>query len=110
MTMEITTTQLYAAFEGRKDLKPIRDVNHASRILCAIRDRHNLGGSELPNLIIYGPHKRPIGYVSYNGRVWSGAPGDYPRTELVYDPTGNPYGRDRQILGGAIFEQPAHAC
>lgn len=103
-----TANQLYAAFQGRKELKPIQNVNHASRILCNIRDRHNLGGSELPNLIIYGPDKQPIGYVSYNGRVWSGSPTDYPRTELVYDPTNNPYGRDRQIKGGAIFERPAH--
>lgn len=107
--MQISTTQLYAAFQGQRQLKPIRDVNQASRILCSVRDRHNLGGSQLPNLIIYGPDKEPIGYVSYNGRVWKGLPTDYPRTELVYDPTGNPFGRDRQIEGGAIFEQPAHA-
>jgi hypothetical protein len=109
LTNPAAKPQLYAAFQGQKDLKPIHDVNHASRILCTVRDRYSLGGSELPNLIIYSPDKKPIGYVSYNGRVWSGAPTDYPRTELVYDPTENPYGRDRQIQGGAIFEHPSRA-
>jgi len=71
--MDITNTQtggtqLYTAFQGQRQLRPIGSVNEASRILL---------------------------------------PTEYRTARLVYDPTSNPYGRDRQIDGGAIFDQPA---
>lgn len=97
------TSTLYVAFRGQRKLHRIATVNQASAMMRIARERSWRDGSEVPNLIIYGPNKQPIGYVSYNGRVWSGSPTDSPRTELVYDPTQNPFGRNREIQGGAIF-------
>jgi hypothetical protein len=100
-----TANHLFVAFRGRTKLRRIATVNEASAIMRAARERTGLGASRLPPLLIYGPDGTQIGHVSYNGRVWQEAPDAADR--LVYDPTDNPFGRERQIDGGAVFERPA---
>lgn len=57
---------------GRKAYA-IPDLAAASRMVCEARDRSGIGSSAFkPPLICEGD--RPVGYVSFNGRVWPGLP------------------------------------
>lgn len=44
----------------------------ASAAYCAIIDEQDLGASESPNCDLLDSSGSRIGYVSYNGKVWSG--------------------------------------
>lgn len=94
---------MFAGWKGDRRMVEIKTVNQASKLLRAFTDKHDLGASETPTLLIYGTDRQPIGHVSYNGRVWDNRTG-----QLIYDPTSNPFGRER-AAPGCVFEQPAHA-
>lgn len=64
---------------------PVDDMEQASKIVERIRDAGGYGvsqmGAEFPIL----EDGIPVGYVSYNGRVWKGQPGA-SGADLTYDP------------------------
>lgn len=57
---------------GRKAYA-VPDLAAASRLVCAARDKSGVGGSRFKTPLIFAGDK-PVGYVSYNGRVWAGDP------------------------------------
>lgn len=60
----------------------VTDYADASRVYCAVRDESMLGGSEFPS----GRIGRKA-CVSYNGKVWEGAPKDwYPGKAPLFNP------------------------
>lgn len=65
---------------------PVPSFEAASRLFCAARDRFGEGASKTPTpRILQGG--RPIAYVSYNGRVWSGSPKDWKADRApLFDP------------------------
>ena len=66
----------------------VESIEAASKIFAAARDRHGMGASGTPTPCILR-NGIPYGYISYNGRVWLGAPSDWsPDAFPIYDPTG----------------------
>jgi hypothetical protein len=65
---------------------PVKNMEHASLLVSAVRDRSGAGASEMGAEFPIYEDGAVIGYVSYNGRVWKGRPGDFGNAELVYDP------------------------
>ena len=58
-----------------------------SNIYCRIRDELGLGASDFPPVPIRRhPHREPLGYVAYNGRIFAGKPRAWtPTTQVLYD-------------------------
>ena len=69
---------------GRRFSTP--DMVHASQVVSFVRDKSGLGASEFGPCLIR-ENEKVVGHVSYNGKVWTGAPETWPKgTVLVYDP------------------------
>jgi len=81
----LTVEYLHA--NGRSRRFVVADFAAASAAWCAYRDERALRGSNAPHVLLSdaGAH---VGYVSYNGRVWSGRPTDPVSTPRVplFDP------------------------
>jgi hypothetical protein len=65
---------------------PVRNMEHASRLVSAVRDRSGAGASEMGAEFPIYEDGVVVGHVSYNGRVWRGDPRGGEKAELVYDP------------------------
>lgn len=65
---------------------PFTSYAEASAAYRKTIDTLGLGASEAPNCDILDTFGRPIGYVSYNGRVWIGNRKDWASSVCVYDP------------------------
>ena len=61
---------------GRKTYR-FDSLRQASEFFCAARDRSGLGGSKMPTPDLIDASGKPVGYVSYNGRIWPGSPRDW---------------------------------
>ncbi|MCI0410683.1 MAG: hypothetical protein L0191_19345 [Acidobacteria bacterium] len=82
MTMEIPSTPL-----GPVPRRPVKTIEEASVIFCAIRDRLGAGSSEISDALIRNEQQRVVAYVSYNGRVWWGSPGHWkPGAKPIFSP------------------------
>lgn len=58
----------------------------ASELFCATRDAYGEGASRTPTALLVYEDGRVVGHVSYNGRVWAGAPQSWTGdTALFYD-------------------------
>ena len=83
-THRVTTEDLYLLVEGRK--YPVRSIKDASEKFCVVRDRMGVGASQMPQVLLVNDHNKTRYYVSYNGRVWAGAPNDWKAGDKpVYD-------------------------
>lgn len=58
---------------GRKRYQ-VDSFKQASEMFCVARDKSGNGASRTPSPLIVDENGVAIGYVSYNGRVWLGAP------------------------------------
>jgi hypothetical protein len=56
---------------------PVASIEDASRMFCAARDKSGFGASKITTPLIYRADGGLLGYISYNGRVWSGHPRDW---------------------------------
>ena len=65
------TTSFAAAKIGRRKF-PFTSAEDVSRAYRATIDCLNLGASRAPSCDLLDGNGRRIGYVSYNGKVWSG--------------------------------------
>lgn len=65
---------------------PVRNWSEASNALGVIRDRTGLGYSKMGAEFPIYRGRTVVAYVSYNGKVWKGKPGDWPKATLLYDP------------------------
>jgi hypothetical protein len=99
----MTTTDIATAMTikvGRKTYQ-IPDFATASRLVCEARDRAGIGGSRFTPPVIYRGDEQ-VAYVSYNGRVWAGKPGQWkPGCEPLYD---NGSGLAYVVRDGALTE------
>lgn len=64
-------------------LYPYRGLAHASQAYMATIERLGLGASETPRCELLDSAKKPLGYISYNGRAWLG---DTSNSTCIYDP------------------------
>jgi hypothetical protein len=64
----------------------VANAQEASLVVSDIRDRSGAGASEMGSMFPIREDGVLIGYVSYNGKVWKGDPGDWKNAELIYDP------------------------
>jgi hypothetical protein len=64
----------------------VANAEEASLVVSEIRDRSGSGASEMGSVFPIRENGLLIGYVSYNGKVWKGDPGDWKNAELIYDP------------------------
>jgi hypothetical protein len=82
--MTEVTTILFLQI-GRKRYE-VADLEQASRMFCAARDKSGLGMSRISEPLITDEHGTVVAYVSYNGRVWAGAPQDWNvDSKPIYD-------------------------
>ena len=65
---------------------PVDNMEQASRLVSAVRDRSGAGASEMGAEFPIYEDGVVVGHVSYNGRVWKGDPRGGGKAELVYDP------------------------
>lgn len=84
----IAKTLFYARIRGVDH--PVASLRDASERFCAARDGLGIGSTALfravGNVILLDADRRTVGYVSYNGRVWSGSPRDWkPGSVPLYD-------------------------
>lgn len=65
----------------------IASLRQASQMFEKARDASGLGSSKIRPALIVREDGSPVGYVSYNGRVWSGTPQDpfNPDAVPLYD-------------------------
>jgi hypothetical protein len=64
----------------------VASIEDASRMFCAARDKSGFGASKTATPLIYRADGGLIGYISYNGRVWSGHPRDWkPGTKPLHE-------------------------
>lgn len=61
---------------GRKRYQ-ITSFQEASEKFSAARERFGKGASKTPTPLLINQRGDVIGYVSYNGRVWSGMPSEW---------------------------------
>ncbi len=71
---------------GKSLLCEVATANEASAFMKVLRTAYDLGASDISHLSVFDTAMNEIGYVSYNGRVWSGRPGIGQTNELVFDP------------------------
>lgn len=64
----------------------VRGWAEASNAVSVIRDRTGAGASEMGVEFPLLEDGEVVAYVSYNGKVWKGRPGDWPKATLLYDP------------------------
>lgn len=64
----------------------------ASEMFCLARDKMGEGSSNTPSPQLVDEHGKVFGYVSYNGRVWTGDLANWSNgtTTLLYCPSGEP--------------------
>ena len=64
----------------------IASLRQASEMFERARDAMGLGASKIGPALSVRADGTTFGYVSYNGRVWAGAPGDWqPDRTPLYD-------------------------
>ena len=81
----MTPTKTMFLQVGRKRYQ-VETFQQASEVFCAARDKSGNGASRTPSPLILDEHGGAIGYVSYNGRVWAGAPQAWlSGTQPLYD-------------------------
>lgn len=84
----VLTGAAYYTLEGYRRRFPwttCADVSAKYRTMLTLL---GLGASRAPSLTAYDSADKPVGYVSYNGRVWAGAPGSWRHSaEMVYCPS-----------------------
>ncbi len=61
----------------------VENYKEASSLCRAYIKRHQLGGGNWSGGAILGRDLKQIAYVSYNGRVWTGKPQDYPNNTEI---------------------------
>ena len=65
---------------------PVHGWAEASNAVSVIRERTGAGASEMGVEFPLLEEGEIVAYVSYNGKVWKGQPGDWPAVILLYDP------------------------
>lgn len=68
----------------------VRSWSEASNAVGVIRTRTGLGYSKMGAEFPIYRGRTIVAYVSYNGKVWKGKPGDWPKAKLLYNPFANP--------------------
>ncbi len=82
MTMEIAATPC-----GPLRPTAVRTIEEASAIFRAIRDRLEAGSLEMSEALIRDEMGIIVAHVSYNGRVWWGAPESWtPESKAIFNP------------------------
>lgn len=70
---------------GRQEVR-VKSLADASTVYSQARDAANLGASRWPTGRVSSDAGQTIGYVSYNGRIWSRPAGDWkPGDTPIYD-------------------------
>ncbi len=67
---------MYIMKVGKKTY-PVADFATASQLTNAARDRSGVGANRFTNPLLFDKTGKQVAYVSYNGRVWAGAPRDW---------------------------------
>lgn len=76
ITASTTPASVLVRFEGK--VGEFASYRAASDAWCRFREDSGLGASEMPGVPeIVDPRGNPVGYISYNGRVWPGRPQDW---------------------------------
>jgi len=68
--MQLTTTFAFIKI-GRRSW-PFTDASEVSAVYRAVIDDLGVGASRAPSCDLLDGEGRKVGYVSYNGKVWSG--------------------------------------
>ncbi len=80
---------------GSSTLVEVKDFADASRRYSLLREKANLGASQLPpGSIVDFETGKEVAYISYNGRVWR----DRSAKELLYDPTADGWPQGEEEL------------
>jgi N12 class adenine-specific DNA methylase len=105
-TLPAERNDLFVEIEGKR--LPLTSYKEASEAYSAAIDATGTTasgrtGPQAPEALIKDSKGKTVGYISYNGRVWSGSPKEFNNetTTLLYDPSGegDPYAKVRAETG-----------